>query len=87
MDERIELLIVIFGLFIYILIFDRRGFATVVYGCSLFGFSLLRESLVTGQSCNLLLCLAWRSKSIGTSQFWVCSEKYNETEYILVGPT
>ena len=37
--------------------FDRHGFSTVLYVCSLFGFSCLGESLVMGQSSNRPLCL------------------------------
>ena len=52
-----EVLMVILGLSFTFFIWICRGCSTVLYGCSLYGFSLLRESLVTGQSCNLPLRL------------------------------
>ena len=55
MGERMEVSMVILDLsFTFFVWFCRRR-STVLYGCSSFGFSLLRESLVTGQSHNLLL--------------------------------
>ena len=61
MGERMEVSMVILDLsFTFFVWFCRRR-STVLYGCSSFGFSLLRESLVTGQSHNLPLRLARRS--------------------------
>ena len=53
MDERMVRLLVILGLFVYVFAWFVMGFLLVSYDCSSFGFSLLRESLVTGQSRNL----------------------------------
>ena len=65
MDERKEVSVVIFWCLFTFFVWICRGRSTVVYGCSFFGFSLLLESLVTGQSRNLPLGLAWRSTWVG----------------------